>query len=106
MINFRKRIAATVLACCTAGSLCTGLPHAHSVSELTAQAAGTYQVEALNRGISAVSTGSGMLVSWRFLANDPDQTVFRLYRDNQLIYTSEQNMATCYLDAGGSAASA
>ncbi len=47
-----------------------------------------------------------MLVSWRFLANDPDQTVFRLYRDNQLIYTSEQNMATCYLDAGGSAASA
>lgn len=106
MINFRKRIAAAVLACCTAGSLCTGLPHAHSVSKLTAQAAGTYQVEALNRGISAVSTGSGMLVSWRFLANDPDQTVFRLYRDNQLIYTSEQNMATCYLDAGGSAASA
>ncbi len=29
-------------------------------------------VEYLNRGISAINTGNGMLVSWRFLANDSD----------------------------------
>ena len=29
-------------------------------------------VEYLDRGICAVNTGSGMLVSWRFLASDPD----------------------------------
>ena len=67
--------------------------------------AGTEYVEYLNRGISAVSTGSGMLVSWRFNANDPDDAEFRLYRDDELIYTSTEGMATCYLDAGGNAMS-
>ena len=30
-------------------------------------AAGSCQVEYLDRGISAINTGAGMLVSWRFL---------------------------------------
>ncbi len=46
-----------------------------------------------------------MLVSWRFNANDPDNAVFRLYRGNDLIYTSEAGMATSYLDKGGNASS-
>ena len=37
---------------------------------VTASAAGNCQMEYLDRGISAINTGSGMLVSWRFLAND------------------------------------
>ena len=28
-------------------------------------------------------------------------TVYKLYRDGALIYTSNANEATCYLDAGG-----
>lgn len=62
-------------------------------------------VEYLDRGICAVNTGSGMLVSWRFLASDPDNAVFKLYRDNILVYTSTEksNGATCFLDNGGSA---
>ena len=61
-------------------------------------------VEYLDRGLCAINTGSGMMVSWRFLANDPDNAEFRLYRDSELIYESKENMATSYLDKGGSAA--
>ena len=64
-------------------------------------------VEYLDRGICAVNTGSGMLVNWRFLASDPDDAVFRLYRDNTLIYTSTEKSggATCFLDKAGNASS-
>lgn len=62
-------------------------------------------VEYLDRGIIAINTGSGMLVSWRFNADDPDDAVFRLYRDNTVIYTSESGMATSFLDKGGSSTS-
>ena len=61
--------------------------------------------EYLDRGISAVNTGGGMLVSWRYLANDDDNAVYKLYRDGTLIYTSEAGKSTCYLDKSGSASS-
>ena len=64
-------------------------------------AAGSCQMEYLDRGISAINTGAGMLVSWRFLANDADNAEFQLYRNNTLIYTSKAGGSTCYLDAGG-----
>ncbi|MCD7959312.1 MAG: rhamnogalacturonan lyase [Ruminococcus sp.] len=63
----------------------------------------TYQVEYLDRGITAVTTDSSMLVSWRFLASDSDTTVFNLYRNDILVYTSNADEATCYLDADGTA---
>ena len=68
---------------------------------VTASAAGNCQMEYLDRGISAINTGSGMLVSWRFLANDSDSAVFQLYRNNTLIYTSNAGESTCYLDGSG-----
>ena len=68
---------------------------------LAASAAGSIQVEYLDRGISAINTGSGMLVSWRFLANDSDSAVFQLYRNNTLVYTSNAGESTCYLDKDG-----
>ena len=61
--------------------------------------------EYLDRGISAINTGSGMMVSWRFLASDATNTTFKLYRNNELIYTSETDMATCYLDKNGKSSS-
>ena len=66
-----------------------------------ADAASGYVVENLDRGISAISTGSGMMVSWRFLADDSDNSIFKLYRNNALIYTSNAGNATCYLDKDG-----
>ncbi|MCL1866968.1 MAG: rhamnogalacturonan lyase, partial [Oscillospiraceae bacterium] len=54
----------------------------------TASAATTPIVEFLNRGITAVNTGNGMLVKWRCLASDPANTTYRLYRNDTLIYTS------------------
>lgn len=76
-----------------------------AVSGLTASAEAACNVEYLDRGISAINTGIGMMVSWRFLANDADNAVFKLYRDDTLIYTSDADMATSYLDKDGSAAS-
>ncbi|MCQ2416942.1 MAG: dockerin type I domain-containing protein [Oscillospiraceae bacterium] len=61
--------------------------------------------ENLDRGIVAVNTGNGMMVSWRFLANDNDKSEFRLYRNDTLIYTSKPEMATSFLDKGGNASS-
>lgn len=75
------------------------------VTNTPASAEEISNVEALNRGISAINTGSGMLISWRFLANDADNAVFKLYRDNNLIYTSNADMATCFLDKEGNASS-
>ncbi|HAG12992.1 MAG TPA: hypothetical protein DCG49_03915, partial [Ruminococcus sp.] len=64
---------------------------------------GTAVMEYLDRGIYAVRSGNGMFVSWRWNADDADDAEFRLYRDDQLIYTSKQGDPTCYQDNGGSA---
>lgn len=77
-----------------------GMSHA---APTAASAAGSCVVEHLDRGICAINTGSGMLVTRRFLASDPDDAVFRLYRGSNLVYTSNAGDATSYLDTGGSA---
>lgn len=64
-----------------------------------------YVVEYLDRGITAVNTGSGMLVTWRYTASDGEGCGYRLYRDDTLIYESGEEGATCYLDGGGNAQS-
>ena len=102
-----KRLASMVAALTIGASM---LPSTLPVAE-TANAAygvggtGKNVVEYLDRGISAINTGNGMLVSWRFLANDSDTAEFRLYRDNNLIYTSKSGDATCYLDKSGKSSS-
>ncbi|MBR4201624.1 MAG: rhamnogalacturonan lyase [Oscillospiraceae bacterium] len=100
MKNATKRCIAMAAVLAVSG---TGISAATPSAVVTAASAP--MVEYLNRGISAVNTGSGMLVNWRFLASDPDDAVFKLYRDNNLIYTSTEkaNGASCFLDAGGSA---
>ena len=103
----KKKFSAALLAGVMSLSLCSGLlPQTEYAAEMTkASAASGPYVEKLDRGITAVNTGSGMLVSWRFLASDPDAAVFKLYRDDTLVYTSNAGDATCYLDAGGSTSS-
>lgn len=66
---------------------------------------GAKQVEALDRGLIAMKSGNGMFVSWRYLGTDNNTTSFKLYRDGNLVYTSNQDAPTCYQDNGGSTSS-
>ncbi|MBD9729522.1 rhamnogalacturonan lyase [Streptomyces sp. ID-01-6.2a] len=81
--------AATALAL----SALTGLPQ-------TAHAATARQVERLDRGLTSVHTGSGNLVSWRWLATDPNDVAFNVYRGGIRLNSSPLTTSTNYLDAG------
>ncbi len=99
----KRRITAAISALLV-GTAIFSVPE-KSFSAIQANAASGNVLEYLDRGISAIGTGSGMLVSWRYLANDDDNAVYRLYRNNELIYTSEAGKATCFLDEQGNASS-
>ena len=58
------------------------------------------QLEALDRGVVSVRSGSANLVSWRSLANDPSGTSFNVYRAGTKITSSPVTASTNYLDAG------
>ena len=96
-----KKMTAAVSAAVLAG---TAFPAALPVQTAVGYGTGETVVEYLDRGICAVNTGSGMLVSWRFLASDIDNTTFNLYRGSELIYESAPGKPTCYFDQGASAA--
>ena len=51
-----------------------------SITTISAAAAAAPVVENLDRGIVAIKSGNGMLVSWRFLASDPTVSEFLLFR--------------------------
>lgn len=63
------------------------------------------RVENLNRGVSAAYTGSGVLVSWRILGTDSENTTFKLFKNGQQppIYEGTLNDASCFLDKNGKA---
>jgi rhamnogalacturonan endolyase len=86
---FRGLTAATALAL----SALTGVPQ-------TAHAATARQVERLDRGLISVHTGSGNLVSWRWLATDPNDVAFNVYRGATRLNSSPLTTSTNYLDAG------
>ena len=102
-MNIRKhRLTAAV----SAGVLAlTGISVGKAPEQTAKAASGGQYVEYLDRGISAVKTGSGMLVTWRWLASDSDTAEFKLYRDGTLLYESGTDGATSFLDKSGSASS-
>jgi len=57
------------------------------------------QMERIDRGLVAVPTDDGVLVSWRMLGTDPSDITFRLYRDGTPIASNLQ--VTNYLDSNG-----
>ena len=95
-----KRLTASAAALLI-GTSAISIPAETSLPLDVSAAQTTNVLEYLDRGVCAINTGSGMLVSWRFLANDDDDAVFNLYRDGELIYTSENGKSTCYLDKNG-----
>ncbi|MBQ8301586.1 MAG: hypothetical protein IJX57_06455 [Clostridia bacterium] len=56
------------------------------------------QAEDLGRGVVAVPSGDGILVSWRYLGTDSADTAFEVYRNGEKIKTTT---STNYLDNGG-----
>ncbi len=61
------------------------------------------QVEKLDRGVSASYTGNGVLVSWRILGTDSENTTFKLFKNGEKspVYEGTINDATCFLDTAG-----
>ncbi|WP_411757801.1 rhamnogalacturonan lyase [Streptomyces venezuelae] len=66
----------------------------------TASAATARQVERLDRGVVSVHTGTGNLVSWRWLATDPDSVAFNVYRAGTKVNATPVTASTNYFHAG------
>lgn len=73
-----------------------------TMSSIEAQAR---QLEKLDRGLLAVGTKNGVLVSWRLLHDDAPQLSFHLYRDGQKITKKPIRGVSNFFDAGGTAQS-
>ncbi|WP_405722972.1 rhamnogalacturonan lyase [Streptomyces sp. NBC_01537] len=65
-----------------------------------APAATARQMEALDRGVVSVHTDSGNLVSWRWLATDPDDVAFNVYRAGTKVNSSPITGSTNYFHSG------
>lgn len=66
----------------------------------TAEAATARQVEALDRGVISVYTGSGNLVSWRWLGTDPNDVSFNVYRAGTKVNSTPITGSTNYFHSG------
>ncbi len=67
------------------------------------QAGQGYQMEYLSRGLTAANTGTGMMLTWRILATDADNTNFKLYKNGTLLAEVAAGEASNYFDQGGTA---
>ncbi|MGW2652260.1 rhamnogalacturonan lyase [Streptomyces sp. NPDC001478] len=87
----------TLLGALTAGVLATT---ALVVTGQTSQAATARQAERLDRGLVSVHTDTGNLISWRWLATDPDDVSFNVYRAGTKVNASPVTGSTNYFHAG------
>ncbi|OKJ66581.1 rhamnogalacturonan lyase [Streptomyces sp. CB02460] len=93
----RRRTTRTLLGAVTAGILAAaGLV----VTGHASHAATARQAEALDRGVVSVHTGSGNLISWRWLATDPDSVAFNVYRAGTKVNASPVTGSTNYFHTG------
>ncbi len=88
-----------------AGIMCLGLCAGYVPQVQQPVIASAVSASATDRGLTAINTGSGMLVNWKYMNADTENAVYKLYRDDTLVYTSNPNEATCFLDSSGSASS-
>lgn len=64
------------------------------------------QVEDLDRGVVAVPTDDGVLVSWRLLGTDPSRTAFDVLRGGTQVNEQPLTDATSFVDPEGTAGAA
>ncbi|MBT2441238.1 rhamnogalacturonan lyase [Streptomyces sp. ISL-36] len=91
----RRRAAAALAAGVLAG---VGLTVTTTTG--TASAAVARQAERLDRGVVSVHTGTGNLVSWRWLGTDPDTVAFNVYRAGTKVNATPVTASTNYFHAG------
>lgn len=98
MIKFHSQpwLRKTLMAC-----LCTGLAGLMAVPSFAAR-----QAEYLDRGVVALPSGNGVLVSWRMLGDDPSAISFNVYRNGTKITASPITNSTNYLDTSGTSSAA
>ncbi len=97
------------LAVAAAGCLIAGVAQPATAAPPDAVPAGVPQLEALDRGLVAVSTSEGVFLSWRLLASEATGTTdtglagpdFAVYRDGEQVAVVTDS--TNYADAAGSA---
>ncbi|WP_458122449.1 rhamnogalacturonan lyase [Paenibacillus sp. Z6-24] len=70
-----------------------------------ADAASPRQMEALDRGLVAVKSGTGVFVSWRLLGTEVSGTAFNLYRGDTLVNSAPLTNSTNYQDTAGTSSS-
>lgn len=63
------------------------------------------QAEYLGRGVAAVATDDGVLVSWRLLGTEPADAAFHVYRDGERITDEPITATTSLVDTTGSTGS-
>ena len=94
--HFVVAFAAAILL----GNLASSLPTSGALDE-EGETRSVPALERLDRGVYAAKADEGMFVSWRWNANDAEDAEFRLYRDDEPIYTSEAGKATSFQDEAG-----
>lgn len=57
------------------------------------------QMEELDRGFVAISSGEGMFLSWRFLGTDSTELAFNIYKNGELLNKKPISDVTNYTDA-------
>ncbi len=90
-----KKIAAASLVLAQIASL--GVVAPMSAGAFAASST-TRNMEMLDRGVVASKTNDGVLVSWRRLATEPEDTVFTLYKNKEKI---NEGAVTNFVDASG-----
>jgi rhamnogalacturonan endolyase len=72
------------------------------ITALSGGVSGQYQLENLNRGMVAIkNNGTGIFISWRLLASDPDSISFNVYRGTTRINPQPLVNSTNYVDNSG-----
>ncbi|WP_033320283.1 rhamnogalacturonan lyase [Streptomyces yerevanensis] len=94
----RRKKLRLLLATVVTGTLAATGITAFNVS--SAEAAVARQVEGLDRGVVSVHTGSGNLVSWRWLGTDPGNVSFNVYRAGTKVNSTPITGSTNYFHSG------
>ncbi|MGW0533257.1 rhamnogalacturonan lyase [Streptomyces sp. NPDC003032] len=99
----RRRTTRLALAAAAAGAVAAGLVTLPGASSTASAAPAARQAERLDRGAVSVHNGSGNLVSWRWLAADPTDVAFNVYRGGTKVNASPITGSTNYFHSGAPA---
>ncbi len=115
MMNFRNATLLTFIpilfSCGTGGGTTdvattaattstTSVVSSTSTTNITPAILNAKQVEKLDRGVVAITTGSGVFISWRSLGTDSNGMTFNLYRGNTKLNSAPLSV-TNFVDATG-----